>query len=73
MRAIRFPHHSGQPPLSGDLDLGNGEPILLVGVGDSLDLALQLDEHVSVTETVCLMWSLIPQSNREVDAGTATS
>ena len=39
----KITHHGGQAPLSGDLYLGNGEPILFVGVGDSFDLALEIN------------------------------
>ncbi len=69
----KIPHHGGQPPLSRDLDLGNGEPILFVGVGDSFDLALQFCEHVSVTEICLLNEVSYTTIKSEVDARITTS
>ena len=66
----KIPHHGGQAPLSGDLYLGNGEPILFVGVGDSFDLAVQFCEHAGNCLLNEVSYTTIKS---EVDARTTTS
>ena len=44
-RRQEVPHHRHEVPAAVYLDLGDGEAILIIGVGDPLDLALEVGEH----------------------------
>jgi hypothetical protein len=44
-RGQEVPHHRHQVPAAVYFDFGNGVAILIIGIGDPLDLALEVGEH----------------------------